>query len=91
MHLAGDACAESAALAARSGVPGRDLARQAWTGPFIRLPAAPTHPTQNPDAARRYVELHSACGAKHVEYASGEESPVFRDLYTRLDSLTRPR
>ena len=69
----------------------RDIARRAWTGGFMRLPTAPTRPTRNPDAARQYIELHSACGVKHVEYASGEGAPVFRELYTRLDALTRPR
>jgi hypothetical protein len=69
----------------------RDLARRAWTGGFVRLPTAPTRPTRNPDAARQYIEIHSACGAKHVEYVSGEGAPVFRELYTRLDALTRPR
>ena len=67
----------------------RDLARRARTGGFMRLPTAPTRPTRNPDAAREYIELHSACGTKHVEYASGEGAPVFRELYSRLDTLTR--
>jgi hypothetical protein len=69
----------------------RDLARRAWKSGFTRLPTAPTHPTRNPDAARQYIEVHSACGAKHVEYATGEAAPAFRDLYTRLETLTRPR
>jgi hypothetical protein len=68
-----------------------DLARRAWTGDFVHLPTAPTRPTRNPDAARQYIELHSACGAKHVEYASGEAAPAFRELYTRLEILTQPR
>jgi hypothetical protein len=57
----------------------------------MRLPTAPTRPTRNPDAARQYIDLHSACGAKHVEYASGEGAPVFRELYTRLDAVTQPQ
>jgi hypothetical protein len=69
----------------------RDIARRAWTGGFTRLPTAPTRPTRNPDVARQYIELHSACGAKHVEYASGEGAPAFRELYTRLEALTQPR
>jgi hypothetical protein len=57
----------------------------------MRLPTAPTRPTRNPDAARQYIELHSACGAKHVEYASGEGAPEFRELYTKLDALIQPQ
>jgi hypothetical protein len=69
----------------------RALARRAWHGGFTRLPTAPTHPTRNPDAARQYIEIHSACGAKHVEYAAGDAAPAFRELYTRLGALTQSR
>jgi hypothetical protein len=63
------------------------LARRAWRGGFGALPPAPTRPTRNPDAARQYIELHSACGFHHVEYGPGDESPLFRELYARLTSL----
>lgn len=66
------------------------LARRAWRGGFNALPPAPTRPTRNPDAARQFIELHSACGFHHVEYAPGEESPLFRELYARLTTLTAP-
>jgi hypothetical protein len=65
----------------------RGMARQAWRGPFASLPAAPTRPTRNPDAARQFIELQSACGSKHVEYAAGEGAPAFNDLYARLEAL----
>ncbi|MDB4887513.1 MAG: hypothetical protein JWN79_2951 [Gemmatimonadetes bacterium] len=63
------------------------LARRAWRGGFGALPPAPTHPTPNPDAARQFIELHSACGFHHVEYGPGDESPLFRELYARLTRL----
>ncbi len=65
------------------------LARLAWTGGFSRLPTAPTKPTRNPDAARDFIELHSACGSKHVEYAGGEGAPLFRELLSLLQAVTR--
>jgi hypothetical protein len=86
--------APSAAMPAPSMVPVADLrrlAQRAWTGPFVRLPAAPTRPTPNPDAARDFIELRSACGAKHVEYQSGTGAPEFRRLLAQLDTLTRVR
>ena len=63
---------------ARDAVAG--LARMAWSSGFTRLPTAPTKPTHNPDAARDFVEIESACGHKHVEYAGGEGAPAFREL-----------
>jgi hypothetical protein len=69
----------------------RRLARRAWTGPFVRLPTAPTRPTPNPDAARDFIELHSACGNKHVEVQGGTGTPEFRRLLAELDSLTSVR
>jgi hypothetical protein len=69
----------------------RRLARRAWTGPFVRLPTAPTRPTPNPDAARDFIELRSACGRKHVEVQGGSGTPEFRRLLAELDSLTRVR
>lgn len=66
----------------------RRMARLGWSGPFASLPTAPTRPTRNPDAARQFIELRSACGSKHVEYADGEGAPAFRDLYARLQTLT---
>ena len=69
----------------------RRIARRAWTGPFVRLPTAPTRPTPNPDAARDFIELHSACGSKHVEYQGDTGAPEFRRLLAALDSLTRVR
>ena len=69
----------------------RRVARRAWTGPFVRLPTAPTRPTPNPDAARDFIELRSACGRKHVEYQAGSGAPEFRRLLAELDSLTRLR
>lgn len=68
----------------------RTLARRGWTGPFAKLRPAPTHPTRIPDAARDFVELRSACGTKHVEYAMGEGPPAFRELYNALASLVLP-
>jgi len=65
------------------------LARRGWTGPFATLPEAPSRPTRNPDAARSFVELRSACGTKHVEYAMGDGPPAFRELYEALDALAR--
>jgi hypothetical protein len=67
----------------------RRVARRAWTGPFVRLPTAPTRPTPNPDAARDFIELRSACGRKHVEYQAGSGAPEFRRLLAELDALTR--
>jgi len=69
----------------------RRIARRAWTGPFVRLPTAPTRPTPNPDAARDFIELRSRCGSKHVEYQGGTGAPEFQRLLARLDSLTRVR
>lgn len=69
----------------------RRLARRAWTGPFVRLPTAPTRPTPNPDAARDFIELHSACGSKHVEVQGEMGSREFRRLFAELDSLTSVR
>lgn len=69
----------------------RRIARRAWTGPFVRLPTAPTRPTPNPDAARDFIELRSKCGTKHVEYQGGTGAPEFQRLLATLDSLTRVR
>ncbi|HET9012922.1 MAG TPA: hypothetical protein VFN38_13945 [Gemmatimonadaceae bacterium] len=70
----------------------RRLARRAWTGPFVRLPTAPTRPTPNPDAARDFIELHSPCGGtRHVEYQGGTGAPEFRRLLAELEALTRVR
>ena len=44
-------------------------------------------PTRNPDAARDFVELRSACGTKHVEYVMGQGPPAFRALYDSLAAL----
>jgi hypothetical protein len=63
------------------------LARLARAGGFATLPVAPTRPTPNPDAARDFIELRSACGTKHVEYAAGTGAPVFRELYGLLTAL----
>ncbi len=68
----------------------RRLARRGWTGPFVKLRPAPTRPTRIPDAARDFVELRSACGTKHVEYAMGEGPPAFRELYDALQALVLP-
>lgn len=65
----------------------RSLSRRAWAGGFAKLPPAPTRPGPNPDAARPYIELHSACGSHHVEYIPGQESRLFRELYARLNRL----
>jgi hypothetical protein len=61
------------------------LARLAWTGGFATLRPAPTRPTRNPDAARRFIAVRSACGSHRVEYAMGEEAPRFRELYALLE------
>ena len=55
------------------------------------LPSAPSRPTPNPDAARDFIELHSACGRKHVEFQGGGGSPEFQRLLAALDSLTSVR
>ena len=65
------------------------LARLAWSGGFTTLPTAPTKPTRNPDAARDVIEIQSACGRKHVEYAAGEGAPAFRELLALLQAVTR--
>ena len=72
---------------ARDAVAG--LAHLAWAGGFTRLPTAPTQPTRNPDAARDFIELQSACGRKHVEYAGGEGAPAFREVLALLQAVTR--
>ncbi len=69
----------------------RRVARRAWTGPFVKLPTAPNRPTPNPDAARDFIELRSACGSKHVEYQGGTGATEFRRLLAELDALTRIR
>ena len=69
----------------------RRVARRAWTGPFVKLPTAPSRPTPNPDAARDFIELRSACGSKHVEYQGGTGATEFRRLLAELDALTRIR
>jgi hypothetical protein len=74
-------------MLARDAVTG--LARIAWSIGFTRLPTAPTKPTRNPDAARDFVEIQSACGHKHVEYAAGEGAPAFRELLALLQAVTR--
>ena len=66
------------------------LARRGWTGPFVKLREAPTRPTHNPDAARDFVELRSACGTKHVEYVMGEGPRAFRELYDALRAIVMP-
>lgn len=68
----------------------RRLARRGWTGPFAKLREAPTRPTRIPDAARDFVELRSACGTKHVEYAMGEGPAAFRELYDTLAAIVLP-
>jgi hypothetical protein len=86
--------APNAALPAPATVPVAELrrvAQRAWTGPVVRQPTAPTRPTPNPDAARDFIELRSACGSRHVEYQSGTGAPEFRRLLARLDSLTGVR
>lgn len=72
---------------ARDAVAG--LAHLAWSGGFTRLPTAPTKPTRNPDAARDFIEIQSACSHKHVEYAGGEGAPAFRELLALLQAVTR--
>ncbi len=69
----------------------RRLVRRGWTKEFMSLPTAPTRPTRNPDAARDFIELRSACGSKHVEYPGGEGPPPFRELYRELERLTGVR
>jgi hypothetical protein len=64
----------------------RRLATRAWRGPFARLPTAPTRPTPNPDMARDFVELRSACGRKHVEMPANQEPAAFRKLFTQLQA-----
>lgn len=64
------------------------MARLAWLGGFTRLPTSPTRPTRNPDAARDFIEIHSACGHKHVEYAAGDGAPAFRELLALLHAVT---
>ncbi len=66
------------------------LARRTWRSGFAELPTAPTRPTRNPDVARRFIEIHSACGSHHVEYALGSEPLLFHALYARLNRLTAP-
>ncbi|MEO7457465.1 MAG: hypothetical protein ABIY52_14465 [Gemmatimonadaceae bacterium] len=73
--------------ASRDAVAG--LARLAWSNGFTKLPTAPTKPTRNPDAARDYIDVHSACGSKHVEYANGEGAPPFRELLALLQLMAR--
>ena len=69
----------------------RALAMRGWRGGFGGLPPAPRRPTANPDAARKFIELHSACGMHHVEYGPGTESPLFNELYARLTRLASRR
>ncbi len=83
----GGAWTPSAKTVPRDVVAG--LARFAWTGGFTKLPTAPSRPTRNPDAARDFIELRSACEAKHVEYAGGEGAPVFREILALLQAVTR--
>jgi hypothetical protein len=64
----------------------RRLAARAWRGPFVRLPTAPTRPTHNPDVARDFVELRSACGRKHVEVPADSEPAAFREIFTQLQT-----
>ncbi|MEP7002486.1 MAG: hypothetical protein ABI969_18490 [bacterium] len=75
-----------------SGVP-RDavmgLARIAWSTAFTQLPSAPTKPTRNPDAARDYIDVKSACGSKHVEAVPDASAPAFRELLALLRIATR--
>jgi hypothetical protein len=75
-HLSLDAIAGAARLAATNG--------------FMRLPAAPTRPTRNPDASRSFITLHSPCGSKHVEVPPGTAPPSFRELLAVLERLNRP-
>jgi hypothetical protein len=89
-HVAAAGGAErdsGAALVVVSPAVLNGLARLARAGGFATLPAAPTRPTPNPDAARDFIELRSVCGAKHVEYAAGTGAPVFRELYALLTAL----
>ena len=60
------------------------LAKLAWTNGFASLPTAPARPTRNPDAARDYIDVRSACGSKHVEVANGEGPAAFRELLALL-------
>jgi hypothetical protein len=86
----GDSVSGSPPVGTLSPETVRGLARLAWTNGFAALPTAPTRPTRNPDAARDFIELRSPCGRKHVEYATGEGAPVFRELYALLTALTAP-
>jgi len=66
----------------------RSLAHLAWSRAFLSLPTAPTRPTRNPDAARSFVDVRSACGRhKHVEAVFEESRPAFRQLLSRLEHL----
>jgi hypothetical protein len=65
------------------------LAHTAWERAFIALPAAPVRPTRNPDAARSFINVSSACGRHKRVEAVPEEAPlVFRELLSRLRRLT---
>jgi hypothetical protein len=65
----------------------RRLAALGWRGRFVRLPTAPTRPTHNPDVARDFVELRSACARKHVEVPADQEPAAFRALFTQLETV----
>ena len=82
-----DSASSSPPLATVSPAEVQRLARRGWTGPFAKLREAPTRPTRNPDAARDFVELRSACGIKHVEYVMGEGPPAFRELHDALAAI----
>ncbi|HEY2026423.1 MAG TPA: hypothetical protein VGG78_05410 [Gemmatimonadaceae bacterium] len=69
----------------------RRIAARAWRGPFVRLPTAPTRPTHNPDVARDYVELRSACGRKHVEVPADQEPASFKEIFTQLQTAAGGR
>jgi hypothetical protein len=64
------------------------LARLGWSGGFATLRSAPTHPTRNPDEARDYIDLKSACGTKHVETVRESAPAAFRELLALLEALT---
>ena len=64
-------------------------ARLAVDNGFYRLPTAPTRPTRNPDAARAFITIRSACGTKHVELVPEDAPPAFRDLLAKLQAITR--
>ena len=83
-RLADGVIAERLGVVPREAV--RRIARLAWTNGFAALPASPTRPTHNPDAARQFVEVRSACAAHHVEYAAGDEARAFRAVRALLDS-----